>query len=665
MADKSPIPLSPPPGICFSAANYAAGKDLAYISTGAGSFRSGQGRWANSYNMEFVAGFAQKIAGWMQAIATPMEGIPRAAKSWRDSNAIARMGIGTTTHLYSWLSGVATDVTPLRTLAQGNLTNALTTTLNSPVIAVADSNQMLVNGDWVFISAGTTIGGVQPNGWFSVSGRTATGYNITLAVDATSAVSNGGGTIAYQYPRVTLTNPFSTQINLPTVTVTHAAHGALAGNFVVFSGASAVGGLTINGEYQIVSIIDNNTYTITAGTNATSTASGGGSVSVIYLIQIAQVTSSAAPVWGATGIVWGNPGGWGTNSAFLASSPDGWTLDPYGSQLLACPVGGTIYVVDTLYGGRAYPLLNAPTSINAMFVTPERFVVALGVGTNDMQMAWSDQLDYTQWTALPTNTANSGRTLVGGAYLVGGIAVSNGISLIFTDKCAFAMNYTAGQEIYSTPRVGDNCGLLSPWGVCVEGGIAFWWSDQDWWTWNGSVQALPSDDVRASVFQPNPTQTGINRQQLGKVCAVLNRAKRQVRFYYPLENAGENNAGMIYHYDQQCWSPLAFGRSAGDDTKLLPTPMSTDITGNLFYDETGVDANGAPLPCYIELAEIDLSNGGRNVDVFGFLPNFQTLVGLRPPIILRTCSRRMDHGRSSRRRSDRICDSMATFSPII
>lgn len=624
------IPVAPAPGICFSAANYAVGKDTAFVGGGGSSYRQGSGRWINGLNMEFIAGYPQKIAGWTQAVQTPMVGIPRCNENWRGNDGLAREAIGTTTHLYVWQTGVSTDITPLQPIFIGTLSGPFTTTNGSKVVVVADTAARLANGDWVFLKATTATGGFLINGWYQVSSfLSGTGYHITLPVAADNS-GGAGGTTTFEYPRINLTDPFTTVLGSNIVTVHDVTHGQIAGNYVIFSGASVINGVTPNGEYSIVSIIDADNYTIqVAGTAATGNGTGGGTVSTIYLLQVHQVTNAALPVWGETGQVWGAPGvNWGTSNVQVATLPDGWTLAAYGSQMLACPVGGTIYVYDPAAGGRAYPLLNAPSQIQAMFVTPERFVVALGTVVSTLQLAWSDQNDYTVWTTTATNTANTGRNLIGGSYFVGGCAVTTGLSLVWTDKCLFEMSYTGSQEIYNTPLLGDNCGLNSPWAFCVEGGVAYWMSDQDWWTANGpSPSVLPSDDVRASVFQAVGTQAGINRQQLGKCATMLDRAKRQVRFFFPSASASENDGGMIYHYDSQCWSPLGFGRSCGTDSNLLPTPMSGDQTGLLYYDETGTDANGTPLPWLIELAEVDISNGDRNVDIFGFIPNFQYLVG--------------------------------------
>ena len=56
---------------------------------------------------------------------------------------------------------------------------------------------------------------------------------------------------------LSLTDPFTTVSGSTTVTVTDANGGYKNNDFVTFSGASAVGGLTLNGEFQITYLTGN------------------------------------------------------------------------------------------------------------------------------------------------------------------------------------------------------------------------------------------------------------------------------------------------------------------------------------------------------------------------------------------------------------------------
>ena len=71
----------------------------------------------------------------------------------------------------------------------------------------------------------------------------------------------------------------------PVITVSDTAHGALAGDFVTFSGAVSLGGnitaTLLNAEHQITQVVDGNTYRITLGVNANASDSGNGGASVI------------------------------------------------------------------------------------------------------------------------------------------------------------------------------------------------------------------------------------------------------------------------------------------------------------------------------------------------------------------------------------------------
>jgi hypothetical protein len=339
-------------------------------------------------------------------------------------------------------------------------------------------------------------------------------------------------------------------------------------------------------------------------------------VSVVYDITIQALIFSQGVGYGQ--VAYGT-GVYGTDPSVIPLFSNGWTLAPYGSFLLAAPIGGTIYVYDPQGGGRAYPLANAPTDVIAMFVTPERFVVALGTADSTMRIAWADQNDFTNWTSSAVNTANSGRNLQGGSLMIGGLGVTNGVSLIFSDHTVFTMSYTGDNNVYATLMSSDGAGLLGPYAVVTHGGAAYWMSDRDFWMWNGSTQRLPSDDIRDYVFG------NINKNYFSKCFAGMNRAKNEVWFFYVSSGATEVDRYVIYHIDQACWSIGSMGMTAWTDADYFPLPMTGDATGTIFYQEVGTDANGQALNYDIIFAPIDVSNGTSNVDVFGFLPDFERL----------------------------------------
>ena len=223
-------------------------------------------------------------------------------------------------------------------------------------------------------------------------------------------------------------NPFATTNLSAVVTVTDTAHGADDRAYVTFSGAAAVGGITIVGEYQLTKI-DADSYTITHSSAATSTTTGGGAaVSAAYQINPGTADTVVGLGWGAS--TWGS-GTWSTpRTSGIPLELRTWSLAEYGNNLLASPSGGGLYLWEEATDARAEIVTNAPTVIRAMFVTGERFVFALGAGASTpMKVQWPDQDDITNWTAAAGNTANS-RTLQAGSKLMGGTALADGISLV-------------------------------------------------------------------------------------------------------------------------------------------------------------------------------------------------------------------------------------------
>jgi hypothetical protein len=90
-----------------------------------------------------------------------------------------------------------------------------------------------------------------------------------------------GGTIYDITPLRLTTNgapAFTTVIHTPTVTITDTGNGAAVGDWVNVIVPVSVGGLIIQGFYQVQTIVDVNNYTITAASNAASSVSGGGAV---------------------------------------------------------------------------------------------------------------------------------------------------------------------------------------------------------------------------------------------------------------------------------------------------------------------------------------------------------------------------------------------------
>jgi hypothetical protein len=199
-------------------------------------------------------------------------------------------------------------------------------------------------GGWTQYAAGVFTGVCRSLwNWVTLANQTLIGVGTNLRF----YIGQGGSfyDITPVRSTVTLTNPFATVDTSTTVTVTDADHGCVSGSTVIFSGGSAVGGLTISGEY-VVTVTGLNTYTITAASPATSTASGGGTVTTQYLTNVGPEYQVPQVGWGAG--TWGQ-GTWGIGGTGI-SSLQVWNQYNFGQNLLFGPRGGGIYYWDAQIG---------------------------------------------------------------------------------------------------------------------------------------------------------------------------------------------------------------------------------------------------------------------------------------------------------------------------
>jgi hypothetical protein len=243
-------------------------------------------------------------------------------------------------------------------------------------------------GGWVRISAYTFLGVCRSLwNWVTLGYQSLIGVGTNLKF----YLANGGAyyDITPTQTVHTLTNPFATVNGSAIVTVTDATGGYINNGFVTFTGSTAVGGLTILGEFQIT-YSAGSSYTITFTSAASSTTTGGGTVYAVY--QVNPGPSYAAPLAGWGSGAWSS-GNWG-NSAASAESLRIWNQFNFGEDLLYGPRGGPLYYWDATIGYVAPTVtmtiaipcvvtttLNIPTLTPIVFETSGALPTGLLVGT--------------------------------------------------------------------------------------------------------------------------------------------------------------------------------------------------------------------------------------------------------------------------------------------
>ena len=229
-------------------------------------------------------------------------------------------------------------------------------------------------GGWVRISTSTFLGVCRSLwNWVTFSFQNLIGVGTNLKF----YILNGG--LYYDITPTqtvhTLTNPFATVNGSTTVTVTDATNTYINADFVTFTGSTAVGGLTILGEFQLTYLTPT-TYTITFTSAAASTTTGGGTVYAVYQVNTGPAFAVPLVGWGAG--PWGS-GTWG-NSATSTDAMRIWNQFNFGEDLIYGPRGGPLYYWDATIGYQAITVtmtIANPCVVTSTTVLPDLTAIVL------------------------------------------------------------------------------------------------------------------------------------------------------------------------------------------------------------------------------------------------------------------------------------------------
>ena len=442
---------------------------------------------------------------------------------------------------------------------------------------------------------------------------------------------------------------FSASNGDATITVTDANHGAVANDFVTFSGAATLGGLitadVLNQEYQIATVTSVNVYTIeakdtdgdTVTANSSDSGNGGSSVVGAYQINVGLDVYVESSGWGAG--TWG-AGTFGSATAITASNQlRMWSHDNFGEDLIMNVRAGGIYYFDisaaTLGTTRAVALSAlsganlAPTIALQILVSDiDRHVVCFGAdpisggsrtgAVDPMFIAWSDQENAAQWEPLSTNTAGSFR-LSAGSQIVGAIRARQE-TLVWTDTSLYSMTFIGQPFTFGVNLVNEGVGLIGPNAAINTPKGIFWMDKKGFYTYNGAVQDI-SCTVQDYVFSE------LNDGQAFQVFGFLNKEFDEVGWFYPVSGETVISKYVVFNYEENVWSIGELNRTAWVDEGIFDAPIgayTTSDVGYLYNHETGNDADGSPMDnVYIESSDFALGNGEEFQSISKIIPDIK------------------------------------------
>ena len=518
-------------------------------------------------------------------------------------------------------------------------------------------------GGWAKVTSDALVGAARGIiTWFSLDGDQ---YAITGTNKKLYVYQNGSW---YDITPIRSTGDaitqFATTAASSNVSVTDATHGAIEGDFVTISSATAPGSSSITdaeleGEFEIQSVTSTSVYVITSKGTEGGTGRTGGSATAEYQINTNPATSILGYGWGAGpwGGVSGGPG-WGKSRASLAApnsvelDSGKWSLDNWGEDVLAQQLNGGLYYWDTsastttVQRAEDTTVSNAPTSSRFMLVSgTDRHVICLGtettIGTpttrDDMFLRWCDQENVNDWVPTALNTAGSQR-LTDGSKLVAAER-SRGAVLIWTDTALYQMTLIGAPFTFGFSQLGSACGSCGLHATVESNGRAYWMGTDSFFMFDGSVQKIPCS-IEDHVFKD------IDEASQKDTFAALNGEFNEVTWFYSSSGSSVIDRLATFNYAEKVWYNGTLARSSWADKGVYQYPYATEynatdstatistITGLtdgrsfMHAQENGNNADGSALSSEIKSGEFVIPQAGeRLMSIKRFIPDFKNLSG--------------------------------------
>ena len=640
------------------------------------------GRWVDSDNVRFRYGLPEKVGGWQSLLTNTMVGVARKQHAFVDKEGNRYIGIGTDKFLLIYFEGQLHDITPIKTkITTVGMSNADAT---KEVSLTFSSAHNLEAGDIIYLDNVTVPSGVGltdaafEGKLFQVTRLTTDLIAVITGTETTTGVGSGGTCDVTPYERIgpaAQSYGYGFGVTQFGGTVQGSASSTLnAGIVAADTTITLVDSTNFTAPSGTIFIGDDYSSTGELATYAGNTDAAPGDLTTVARSQ--DGTTAPGSTAGGTQVQQATDwSGWGeaADAGTVTLEPGLWALSNFGDVLVATIANGKTFTWDSSIVARlttpaaqntaGYQTTNNPTATRFTLISPTtRHLIHLGtevtVGSpstqDDMFIRFSADEDINEYTVEATNTAGTQR-LQDGTKIMGAVTAKENI-LVWTDNALYSMKFVGAPFTFGFEQVGTNCGLIGQNAAIEIDGVAYWMSNNGFFSFDGTVNSLPCA-VEDYVFDNCDTTKG---QQVN---AGINNLFTEVIWWYPTQGATYNDRYVVFNYGETNKTPLPMGnwytgtntnsiRTTWIDSLVYPKPYATafDSTQSgsypviigeqglgrsvLFEQETGTDqvnpdGTTTTLTSFIESFSFSLQPDQSEVFLAmrRFLPNFRVLNG--------------------------------------
>ena len=231
-----------------------------------------------------------------------------------------------------------------------------------------------------------------------------------------------------------------------------------------------------------------------------------------------------------------------------------------------------------------------------------------------MFIRFSTQENINEYSVEANNTAGTQR-LAAGSKIMGAIKGRDAL-YVWTDTALFLMQFVGQPFTFSFQQVGTNCGLIGK-NACVEvDGVAYWMSENGFFTYDGQLRSMPCL-VEDFVYD------NLNSTPRDLIYAGINNLFGEVTWFYPTTGSVSLDRNVTYNYldsipQRPIWTTGTLARTTWVDSAVFDKPHATkyDRTDDASFDVVG-NTDGSSIYFAQETGTDQLTAGGVTTTVIG------------------------------------------------
>jgi len=293
---------------------------------------------------------------------------------------------------------------------------------------------------------------------------------------------------------------------------------------------------------------------------------------------------------GATATVLAASGGVITSIGMTAGGT-GWTTVPTGHTASASGTGATF----------TFAVSNMDVTSIEIFVKRGPHLLGFNTSVSSKEFIWSAADSVDDWVTSTTNLAGQLEIRELDTDIIAAVPLGNRIAVYGKDQM-FLVNYLANNLVFGYQPAVNGIGAVSKHSIVPVGRQNYGLSGQGFFVTDGVEFNYIDEPAIRTYFKDN-----VNQGQLAKTVGFHNEEDNQIRWYFPTGSA-KITRGVTYNYRKGTWSVVTNARSAGEERRILSSPISGSESGKIYQENIGNNADTAAMTAFVRTKPISIGS---------------------------------------------------------